>query len=185
MNSLHRLLNCEIGGLDCRVLTYLAEKKTRKSVHMTVLDFLVCAQGCKISDMPFFSPVNKHAFPRWTGWTNQSSTPSHIRFYYYYSRLQNTCPLYTHVTLILQCVVPCYLSEVSGQCSYTITYVLDLLFCLGKIEQYHFVSLSCEFSSTVSYLGWSSILCSHLLLSLPNSFRNSTGLGFQGLGWVN
>jgi len=43
MNSLHRLFNCEIGGLDCRVLTYLAEKNTRKSGHMTVLDFLVCA----------------------------------------------------------------------------------------------------------------------------------------------
>jgi len=44
VNSLHRLMNCEIGGLDCRVI-----------------------------------------------------------------RVQNLCPLYTHVTPILQCISPCYL----------------------------------------------------------------------------
>ena len=36
-------------------LTYLAGKDG----HVTVLGFLVCAQGCKISDITFFSPVQR------------------------------------------------------------------------------------------------------------------------------
>ena len=35
------------------------QKKTGKSGHVTVLGFLVCAQGCKISDITFFSPVQR------------------------------------------------------------------------------------------------------------------------------
>jgi len=32
-----------------------------------------------------------------------------IRRSYYYNRVANICPLYAHVTPILQCVGPCYL----------------------------------------------------------------------------
>jgi len=39
VNSLHRLLNCEIGGLDCQVIT--AEYRTR--VHCIHMDHLCCS----------------------------------------------------------------------------------------------------------------------------------------------
>ena len=38
MNSLHRLLNCEIGGLDCRVIT----TEYRTSVHCIHMYHLFC-----------------------------------------------------------------------------------------------------------------------------------------------
>ena len=38
---------------------FLTQEKTGKSGHVTVLGFLVCAQGCKISDITFFSPVQR------------------------------------------------------------------------------------------------------------------------------
>ena len=34
------------------------QEKTGKSGHMTVLDFLVCAQGCKISDTRILARLN-------------------------------------------------------------------------------------------------------------------------------
>ena len=50
----------------CRDTAFLPiwRKKTGKSGHVTVLDFLVRAQGCKISDTRIFLArfnVNKHA----------------------------------------------------------------------------------------------------------------------------
>jgi len=41
------------GDLVYNLFLPIWRKKTGKTGHVTVLDFLVCAQGCKISVSPF------------------------------------------------------------------------------------------------------------------------------------
>ena len=46
VNSLPRLLNCEIGGLDCRVIT--TEYRTRVQLHTHVSPILQCIGPCSL-----------------------------------------------------------------------------------------------------------------------------------------
>jgi len=47
VNSLHRLLNCEIGGLDCHVIS--TEYRTRvHCIHMYVRPIFKCIDPCNL-----------------------------------------------------------------------------------------------------------------------------------------
>ena len=96
MNSLHGLLNCEIGGLDCPVIT--TEYRTRvHCIHSHVTHILQCISPCNLfrSFRPIFvyntNLTQLNQFRKWWKPTNTDVSNNNLAVHSGLKAMINSC----------------------------------------------------------------------------------------------